>query len=49
MTLADTEKQNTEIAVSVNVSRGSVWASQNGIADVCFEEIVKLLDVTIKS
>ena len=48
--LADIEKQNIKIAVSVGGSWGSPgWTSQNGIIDVCFEETGKVLDVTIKS
>ena len=48
--LADIEKQNIEIAVSVDGSQGSRgWTSQNGIVDVCFEGTGKVLDVTIKS
>ena len=48
--LDDIEKQNMEIAVSVDDSWGSRgWNSQNGIVDVCFEETGKVLDVAIKS
>ena len=48
--LADIEKQNIEIAVSVDGSRGSRdWTSRNGIVDVCIEQTGKVLDVTIKS
>ena len=48
--LADREKQNIEIAASVDGSWGSPGqTSQNGIVDVCFEETGKVLDVTIKS
>ena len=44
--LADIEKQNIEIAVSVDGSWGSPgWTSQNGIIDVCFEETGKVLDL----
>ena len=48
--LADMEKKNIEIALSVDGSWGSRgWTSQNRIVDVCFEETGKMQDVLIKS
>ena len=48
-TEADFSKEKVNIGVSVDGSWGSrVWASKQGIVDVCFEDTGKVLDVILK-
>ena len=47
---ADLSKEKMNIGVSVDGSWGSRgWASKQGIVDVCFEDMGKVLDVILKT